>query len=612
MTSDPAHADLTRDRVLRIETPEHVSVEFPLAGPGSRFGALLLDAFLMALTALALLLGLALARKLDLVSPQFALGLTLFALAALFWGYFFVFELLRDGQTPGKRAFGIRVVLDGGHPLTAQAAAVRNLLRVVDLQPGVTCLLGGLSILVDGRGRRLGDLAAGTVVVRDLPIEFPEPVEVGLSSAPPELSDAAFRTLENFVERAPELPLDARRRLAGRLTRALGHRTDPLVDPDRLYPRLRELHAEERRRRAAARLSTAAGTPAAAALLRLERGRWESLRESVDRLRALRLWRASEEEVSDFAARYRALSADLARARTYGASARTLFALEHLVASAHNLFYRPTGRGAARLWAFLTGGFPRLVRELRLPLLIAAATFLVPAVIGYALVLGDPELERLLVNGSMIERAEKAVANPTSDYRDTWEGAWMGSDALATALISNNVQVALKAFVGGFVVGLGALVILAFNGLHLGTALAVFANRGVLDNVGLFVLPHGPIELTAIVISGGAGLWMGSAVWFPGRAPRGIALVTRARQAAALLVGVIAMLVLAGLIEGFLSPSRLPGSVKVGISLATIAWLVAYLGAAGRGRSADGDSERGRSGDRGGAAAARLTDARGA
>ena len=123
--------DLLADRVLRIDTPEHVRVSFPLAGPGSRFGALLLDGLLILAALLVVGVLLALLAAVGWISSSFASALTVaFAVFAL-WGYFFLAELVRNGQTVGKRLFGIRAVRDGGHPLDAQASAIRNLVRLI-------------------------------------------------------------------------------------------------------------------------------------------------------------------------------------------------------------------------------------------------------------------------------------------------------------------------------------------------------------------------------------------------------------------------------------------------------------------------------------------------
>src|SRR5213076_3552008 len=113
----------------------------------------------------------------------------------LFWGYFLLFEALNGGRTPGKRLMGIRVVMDTGHPLTFTAAAVRNLVRIVDMQPVLTYLVGLGFVLFHPQNKRLGDIVAGTVVVRDRPENLhlasaaadraPEALETG----PPELAD---------------------------------------------------------------------------------------------------------------------------------------------------------------------------------------------------------------------------------------------------------------------------------------------------------------------------------------------------------------------------------------------------------------------------------------
>ncbi|QDU68593.1 stage II sporulation protein M [Engelhardtia mirabilis] len=583
--SEPAPpVDVLRDRVLRIDTPERVSVEFPLAGLGSRFGALLIDGtlILLAFIVVALVVVLVGQQYLGVVSPELAIALVVAAIAFLIWGYFFFYEAFSDGQTPGKRLFGVRAVLAGGQPLTIQAAALRNLIRIIDLQPGTSCLVGGFVMLIDSRGRRLGDLVGGTVVVRELPIEFPDVTEVAASGGAPRLDDAGFEALESFVDRADELRPEVLLKLGRRLSNSVA-KIDPPREGETPAEHLIRFHAEERVRRATARLSTEAGAPAAMALLRSKRSRWEELREGLPRFRRGGLRRVGEDEVAELAARYREVSADLARSRTYGASARTLFALERLVGAVHNVFYQPRSDAGRRLWAFMSRGFPALFRRLAWPIGISGLLLVGSAGLGYGLVRGDAKMERLLIDSSIIARADEARANPDADYRDTWEGAWMGSDALSVRLIANNVQVALVCFAAGLLFGLGSAASIAFNGLHLGTALAVFANRGVLHNIGLFVLPHGIIELTAIVIAGGAGMWMGSGIWFPGRRTRTAATATRAREAVSLIAGVAGLLVIAGLIEGFISPSRLPDVVKLLVAAGAATWLVFYLGLTGRG-----------------------------
>jgi len=294
-----------------------------------------------------------------------------------------------------------------------------------------------------------------------------------------------------------------------------------------------------------------------------------------------------EDRLAEFAAQYRDVSADLARARTYGASPATLFALERLVGAAHNLFYRPVRGSARSLDAFVRRGFPRLVRRLWLPITLAACLLYGPALVTYVVLRIHPQHERSLAGVEMIQRAERA-ASSGGEYIDTIDMPWIGSTAFSSFLIANNVQVSFLAFAGGVLLGLGTLGILIINGLSLGAALAVFANRDVLGTILLWVAPHGVVELTAIAIAGGAGLWMGSGLLLPGRRTRLACFATRARDAVALIAGVAMLLVVAGLIEAWISPSRLPAAVKLVLAALAALGLLHYLVFAGRrGTAAD-------------------------
>jgi uncharacterized membrane protein SpoIIM required for sporulation len=148
--------------------------------------------------------------------------------------------------------------------------------------------------------------------------------------------------------------------------------------------------------------------------------------------------------------------------------------------------------------------------------------------------------------------------------------------------MSNNVRVTFAAFAGGILAGVGTVVALVMNGIMLGAVAGIFANYSANLHLWAFILPHGVIELTAICIGGGAGLWLGSAFVLPGRITRREALVVRGREAVSLIGGVAVMLVVAGMIEGFISPSELPNPVKFALAALFALLLVAYLGLAGR------------------------------
>ena|ERR1700704_3913883 len=212
---------------LSIATPEGVDLELTLAGVGSRFTSALLDYLiqLLILIALALVLGLGVGLKANQSGWASAIWVLLGFL--LFVGYDVAFEVLASGRTPGKRLTGLRVVLENGGPVTFPASAVRNVLRLIDLLPG-TYLVGIASILVSSRNQRLGDHAAGTLVVRDRKVMPAEPVlrsyRSGVTAPAWDTSGIGadeLNAVRSFLARRDSLTANARAQLAAELTARL-------------------------------------------------------------------------------------------------------------------------------------------------------------------------------------------------------------------------------------------------------------------------------------------------------------------------------------------------------------------------------------------------------
>lgn len=158
--------------MLQIETPENVAFGYQVAGIGSRFLAAFLDTLFIVGLLLAVNFALAMVITVGNLAtePERVRSwlVALFSLVsfAVAWGYYIFFELLWNGQTPGKRRFGLRVIRRNGTPVTASEVVVRNLVRLVDFLPALYAL-GVVVMFIDGQSRRLGDLAAGTLVVRE-------------------------------------------------------------------------------------------------------------------------------------------------------------------------------------------------------------------------------------------------------------------------------------------------------------------------------------------------------------------------------------------------------------------------------------------------------------
>lgn len=164
---------------LRIDTPEQIALELPLAGIGSRFLALAIDTLIQfvvyLITGLIFVFAMPLGSSvLSFLPKLLGPSLAIFIAFAVYWGYFAFFEAIWKGQTPGKRYAGIRVIKDSGRPIHTFEAITRNLMRAVDVLPGIYGV-GLVSMICNKQSRRLGDWVAGTVVVHEKPTEDVRP-----------------------------------------------------------------------------------------------------------------------------------------------------------------------------------------------------------------------------------------------------------------------------------------------------------------------------------------------------------------------------------------------------------------------------------------------------
>ena len=568
-------------RRIALETPEHVRLEYQLADLGSRAAALALDLAIIFTTLLLVTLVLRFTGAFGGTGAGFGVAVLYVVLFFATWGYFLCFEAVWDGRTPGKRALGLRVLHAGGEPLSFQGSVLRNLIRVVDLQPGVTGMAGAAAILFNRRAQRLGDLVAGTIVVRDTGGGelFGEEVEPSGRPARPTLSPEQFELLAGYMARRAGLKPEVRLRVAGTVWGALrdaagGGPATPEADLDATLARLHEAEAPRHAaRRGGASLQ-------AAAMARDRRQAWEAYTALVEKGRARGLGALGEEEIRAFGRLYRGVTADLARARTYGASAGLLEAVERWAGAGHNLLYRAKGRAAVPLGGWIAHELPRAVRRLHRPVLLAALLLFGPMLASYAAVRDVPARARAIMPAGMLARAENTVrGDPDAAYLEVGGGEM---PALSSAVVTNNVGVTFMAFAAGLLAGAGTVLILVFNGVLLGAAFGLYANNEVLGVILAFVFPHGVMELTAICLAGGAGLGLGSALLMPGRRTRGEALRERGREFLSLIGGAVVLLLVAGLVEGFYSPSGLPAVAKFAFGSATAVLLVAWFGLAGR------------------------------
>ena len=565
-------------------------MRFELAGVGSRVAAALLDLFILWLSLFGLLIT---SSWLDIV-PRLARGwvsaMLVLLLFLLFWGYFALFEALNGGRTPGKQALGIRVVMDTGRSVTAGAAVVRNLVRLLDCYfPFLPFLPALVMMFVSRSNKRLGDMAAGTIVVRDRPTAWSigGKTEAGaelIETGPPELSEEEFRLLDRFLGRLHELAPDVQfrigtdlaRRFEARIPRRTGEINTYLVD-------VFAAEQTKRRSRFATRPQTGAAgrtTMTAERFLARKRDAWDAFHKLALRMERTGVGGLATGEIPPFAAQYREVAADLARARTYQLDQRAIEYLERVVSAGHNALYRARGRARTPFLHYLLRDFPAAVVQSRVYVLVALLLFMVPAAVAYMMIRERPAMAEDVMPQGMIRRAEQAAE------RQARGRTYAQTDAeerpiAAAMIITNNIQVSFGVFVGGLTCGLLTVWLLVVNGMMLGFGFGLFKNYGVLSYLTTFVAGHGVLELSAIFISAGAGFRMAKAIIAPGDRTRKDALVVEGRVAVRMIGAVITLLAIAGAIEGLLSTSDAPAMLKIGVSAATIVLLLLYF-ASGR------------------------------
>lgn len=570
---------------LQVETPEHVTLDLEIAGVGSRALAALIDMLVLLGSALGVFIALVAFAGLGVTLGSIGGAVLMLIGFAVWTGYFILFEGLRQGQTPGKRMVGIRVVSDTGNAVGLGAATARNLLRIADFLPP-PYLIGMLLAALHPRGKRLGDMVAGTVVARDRPAEHLQPVRPRSQPAPaslsliPELTDPEFRLLTRFESRQAQLTQPARVRLAAAIARRLADHPAPAGVSD--LEHLLELHRRERDRREGA--IAWSGSAAAAAFAARKRPRWAEFQQLADRAARHGLDSFGSHELPDFAARYREVAADLARARTYGVDDATLEHLERLAAAGHNALYREERGTLRRAWEVLARECPAAIRQARGYIAVACLAFLLPAAAGFLLMQEQPALAIDLLPEVMLERAD-AGTERMAEGRRYVDVAVQDRPLMASGIITGNVRVAIACFAGGIFLGIGSLVLLGFNGLMIGAAAGHFANRGLLGYLLEFILGHGLLELFAIWVAGAAGFLLGRSVVAPGDLSRGDALVLSGRTAVRMVGGAAVLLVVAGLIEGFVSAGQGDVIFRAAASLGSLAFLAAYLSNGGARRA---------------------------
>lgn len=302
--------------------------------------------------------------------------------------------------------------------------------------------------------------------------------------------------------------------------------------------------------------------------------RWREL-ESLLTDKALH--RQAPPIISRIGVLYRMVCSDLMRARSLGLGSDVTGHLDALAGRAHNLLYGPKPYRLRGVWELVAYDFPRSLRKNWRYFLLSNALFYLPLAVGLLGAMASTEFSESVLPASMLRSMEEAYSEGFSKGRGT------GTDAAMTGFyVYNNVGIAFRCFATGVLFGFGSMFFLIYNGLVIGAVLGHVIHVGYGHNILTFICGHGPFELTAIVISGAAGLKMGYALVRTEGTTRVASLRRAGPELFHLIVGAALMLFIAALIEGFWSPSSIAPEIKWAFSGLMSLLITLYLLFAGR------------------------------
>jgi len=280
------------------------------------------------------------------------------------------------------------------------------------------------------------------------------------------------------------------------------------------------------------------------------------------------------DELQELGLLYRQTASDLAAIREDAGSQQLAAYLNQLLGSSHNLIYMGHKPKASALVRFYKETYPQVFRETLPQTLLAFGIFAATAAGGWVVTWRDPAFAHRVLGPHMME---------TIEQRHMWTDSVVTVKPLASSgIMTNNLSVTFATVALGITGGLGTIWMMVLNGLLLGVIGAATLRAGMALQLWSFVAPHGVLELPAIFIAAGAGLEIARGLLFPGLLPRKDSLEQAGARASRLMLGTIPMLVVAGVIEGFFSPTAAPAAMKFALAGVLFAALLTYLFLLGR------------------------------
>lgn len=300
------------------------------------------------------------------------------------------------------------------------------------------------------------------------------------------------------------------------------------------------------------------------------REQWKRLEDILQRTGKGKL---NHEELLALAPLYRQTVSHLAQAQSVFPDSELTIYLNNLIVQAHGLIYRKEGLEISKIWKFLWRGFPKLCWEQGFWIMISFLIMFLGFGLGIVLYYVDISLAAKLIPGNLQD-----IMNGLQKGQVGTKLANGQKPLISAAIMINNIKVAIMVFAFGITGGIGTALVLLINGLILGVLAALFWQYKHSLDFWSLIVPHGVIEITAIIIAGAAGFIIGKALVKPGVLSRKDALRVAGLNAIQILLGVIPFFVIAAIIEGFITPTEIAPNTKVYFGAVTAILLILYLG----------------------------------
>lgn len=560
---------------MKISLSEQVWLEFKTATFGSRSIAFMLD-FLIRWTVFFLILILfAYISIPDLIISSFFNGLSssegkvkifliIFFFAFVEFAYNIGFEVFNHGVTPGKKIMSLRVVDENGLPISLKTSFLRNLLTSVDILPGMG-IVAFMSMLLSKKSQRLGDLVAKTIVIHELNhknLDFM--IESNWNKAQYQLPSKLYSALENFNKRKRNFSKDAINKTETILKETVIEHL-PKIDQNFFNDQnwTEELYINSRPTKENS--SSKHDTILVSHEIKNEFLEFKNLLDIYENKPS----KFSANELQNLANNYHGICHRYAYLQTFYPDTSETQIASNLLLRARRLIYgrRLSSYHESKGVKFIPrvqNSFTKVWKHSVFSLLLASTSGILCAlfiqihpVLGWNFI--NEETANLLQSGHL------------------WTENIQGINHIASSeIMTNNIKVTFSAFALGVTGGIGTLVVLIFNGIHLGGIFSVLSQYDMAHRLLNFVVAHGFLELSVIFVAGGCGLYLGDAILKPGNETRKSALGKRGKEVVDLIIFNSICLVLAGFVEGYISPSELHFSLKltIGVILGATYWLI--------------------------------------